>query len=554
VSTKLIGKDAIKGLAVEATGPDNDQDNPRPREVRFERRKGAVCAGAVLALLISSQVFPAMAMEDIPDRGWPTYNNDLLGQRFSPLKQINRTNVATLTQACSIKIQEGGSFQTSPIVVDGVMYATTARDTAAIDPTTCAIKWRHTFSSPDEDVFSTNRGVAYANGRVFRGTPTGALFALDATTGKQLWVNQIGNPARGEFVSMAPVAWGGLVFAATAGSDWGIRGRVMAFDASTGAEVWRFNTIPKDKEFGADTWKNKKSILTGGGGVWSTMSLDITTGELLVPVGNPAPDMDVAYRPGDNLFTDSIVSLDALTGKLLWHHQQRKNDSLDLEIAAAPVLFRDPDLRDIVAYGSKDGELVAIDRETKEQIFSTPVTTIDNINANVTEEGVHICPGWTGGVEWNGPGYDPKQNLLIVGAVDWCATYKKVPGKYVQGEAFLAGNATMDKDSAGWITAVDASTGKVRWKYKTEKPVVGGITPTAGGLVFAGDTSGKFLALDTETGKPLYALSTPGMIAGGVVTYAIKGRQYVAFTSGNVSRFTFGGLGDPSMIVLALPN
>jgi alcohol dehydrogenase (cytochrome c) len=186
------------------------------------------------------------------------------------------------------------------------MYVTTARDTVAIDSATCAEKWRHTFVSPDDDVSSTNRGVAYANGRLFRGTPTGALIAVDAATGKQLWVDEIGNPAMGEFVSAAPVAWGGLVFTATAGSEWGIRGRVMAFDADTGREVWRFNTIPMGEEFGADTWKNQKSILTGGGGVWSTMTLDVNTGELLVPVGNPAPDMNSEYRPGDNLFTDSI--------------------------------------------------------------------------------------------------------------------------------------------------------------------------------------------------------------------------------------------------------
>jgi PQQ-dependent dehydrogenase (methanol/ethanol family) len=504
--------------------------------------------------MVVGLALPAMAGEEIPDRGWPTYNNDLLGQRFSVLKQINKSNVVGLKQACSIKVQEGGSFQTSPIIVAGTMYATTARDTIAIEPTTCAEKWRHTFASPDDDVFPNNRGVAYANGRLFRGTPTGALFALDATTGKQLWVDQIGNSALGEFVSAAPVAWGGLVFTAIAGGDWGARGRVLAFDAETGREVWRFNTIPSGNEFGADTWKNKKSILTGGGGVWSTMSLDVTTGELLVPVGNPAPDLNAEYRPGDNLFTDSILSLDARTGKLIWYHQQKKNDSIDHDIGAAPVMFRDPNIRDIVVYAGKDGQLVALDRHTKKKIYSTAVTTIKNVSAVATEAGVHVCPGLNGGVEWNGPAYDPKLNSLFVGAVDWCSIFKKGPPKYAHREHFIGGDPIMDKDATGWITSVDASSGKIKWKYKTEKPVVSGITPTAGGLVFAGDTSGKFFAFDSETGKPLYTLDTPGMIAGGVVTYSIKGKQYVAFTSGNVSRLTFGELGDPTLIVLALPN
>jgi alcohol dehydrogenase (cytochrome c) len=522
--------------------------------MRVMSHRGVLQLGAALSLLVSCLAPPVIAGEAIPDRGWPTYNNDLLGQRFSPLKQINNTNVTSLKQVCSIKVQAGGSFQASPIIVSGTMYVTTARDTIAIDPTTCAEKWRHTFSSADEDVFPNNRGVAYANGRLFRGTPTGALFSLDAATGKQLWVDQIGNPGLGEFVSAAPVAWGGLVFTAIAGSDWGARGRVMAYEAETGREVWRFNTIPTGDELGADTWKNKKSVLTGGGGVWSTMSLDVVTGELLIPVGNPAPDLNAEYRPGDNLFTDSIVSLDARTGKLLWYHQHKKNDSIDHDIGAAPIMFRDPDIRDLVVYAGKDGQLTAIDRSTKKKIYSTPVTTVDNVDAVATEAGVHVCPGLNGGVEWNGPSYDPKLNSLFVGAVDWCSTFKKGAPKYIQGELFFGGDPVMDKEATGWVTALDASTGKVKWKYKTEKPVVSGITPTAGGLVFAGDTSGKFFAFESETGKPLYRLETPGMIAGGVVTYSINGKQYVAFTSGNVSRLTFGELGDPTVVVLALPN
>jgi alcohol dehydrogenase (cytochrome c) len=374
--------------------------------MRVRSYQGVLLLGAAASLFLFCFAASAIA-EDIADRGWPTYNNDLLGQRFSPLKQINTANVADLKQVCSIKVQSGGSFQTSPIIVSNMMYVTTSRDTIAIDPTTCAEKWRHTFTSTDEDVFPNNRGVAYANGRLFRGSPTGALFSLDVATGKQLWVQQIGNPGLGEFVSAAPVAWGGLVFTAIAGSDWGARGRVMAYEAETGREVWRFNTIPNGSEFGADTWKNKKSVLTGGGGVWSTMSLDVVTGELLVPVGNPAPDLNAEYRPGDNLFTDSIVSLDARTGKLLWYHQHKKNDSIDHDIGAAPVMFRDPDIRDLVVYVGKDGQLTALDRATKKKIYSTAVTTVNNIDAVATEAGVHVCPGLNGGVEWNGPSYDP---------------------------------------------------------------------------------------------------------------------------------------------------
>jgi len=520
----------------------------------FGRRlNNALVIGGALAIGLCGPLASAFAGDEpVTDREWSSYNGDLLGQRFSPLKEIDKSNVSKLKEVCSIKVQEGGSFQASPIVVDGTMYMTTARDTVAIDPATCAERWRHHFASADEDVFPNNRGVAFANGVLFRGSATGAFFAIDAATGKQLWKNQIGNPALGEFVSGAPLAWGGLVFTGIAGSDWGAKGRIIAFDAATGREVWRFNTIPTGNEMGADTWKNKKSALTGGGGWWTAMSLDVATGELFIPIGNPAPDMNAEYRPGDNLFTNSLIVLDAGTGKLLWYHQHKKNDSIDHDMSAAPTLFRDPQITDIVAYGAKDGRLTALDRATRKVIYQTPLTTIENIDAVATDEGVHVCPGINGGVEWNGLGYDPKQNLLFAGAVDWCSTFKKGPAKYVQGELFFGGEAIMDEKATGWITAVNASDGSVKWKFQTERPVVGAITPTAGGLLFAGDTSGKFFAFDSSDGKELFSKSTPGMIAGGIVTYTVKGKQYVAFTSGNVSRLTFGELGDPTIVVMAL--
>jgi PQQ-dependent dehydrogenase (methanol/ethanol family) len=513
---------------------------------------GVLAAALAVGTIALAQLGPAAGAA--VDRGWPGYNNDLYGQRFSALKEINKANVANLKQVCSIKLQDGGSFHASPIVVDGAMYVTTARDTVALDPVTCAQKWRHSFVSADEDVFPNNRGVAYDNGRLFRGTATGVFFALDAATGKVLWTTQVGNGGIGEFISAAPVAWGGLVFVPVAGSDWGVRGRVVALDAATGREAWRFNTIPTGDETGADTWQNKLSTLTGGGGMWTTLTLDPSTGELLAPVGNPAPDLDASYRPGDNLFTDSIISLNARDGKLRWYHQHKKNDSIDHDVSAAPVVFRDPNLRDILAFAGKDGRLVALDRNSHEVLYSTPVTTIENINAVADEKGQHVCPGLLGGVEWNGPAYDPKSNTLFTGAVDWCTTFKKGKPKYVQGELFFGGDPVMDeKVNGGWITAVNASTGETRWKYKTDFPVVSGVTPTAGGVVFAGDTSGRFFGLDSDSGKPLYTLETKGMVAGGVITYSVAGKQYVALTSGNTSRITFGALGDPTLIVLALP-
>ncbi len=320
---------------------------------------GATLSGYSLAASVPGNAAGSQAA----NVDWPSYNNDPMAQRYSPLKQIKAGNVASLKEVCRVKIQDGGSFQTSPIVVEGVMYLTTARDTVALDPTTCKEIWRNTYKSSHEDVWAVNRGVAYMNGMLFRGTGDGQLLAIDAKTGKQVWQDAAGDPSRGEFLAGAPVAWNGVVYTGTAGSDWGVRGRVMAFDAATGRELWRFNLIPAAGEPGADTWQVKKSALTGGGGTWTTFALDIARGELVVPVGNPAPDLDPEYRPGDNLYTDSIVVLNARTGALKWYHQLKAHDGVDHDIAAAPTLYRSPELRDVMAIGGKDGFVVGVDRE-----------------------------------------------------------------------------------------------------------------------------------------------------------------------------------------------
>lgn len=489
------------------------------------------------------------------DVQWPLYNNDYRSQRYSKLDQISKENVKNLKEVCRLKVQEGGSFQTGPIVVDGTMYITTARDTIAVEPATCKEVWRYTYKSSDRDVFANNRGAAYVNGKVVRGTADGRLFALDAKDGTLVWKNDVGDPLQGEFLAGAPIAWNGIVYAAVAGSDWGARGRVLAFDAATGRELWRFNLIPMGDEAGADTWQNKISALTGGGGSWSTFTLDMSSGELFVPVGNPAPDYDPKYRPGRNLYTDSVVVLDARTGALKWYYQLIEGDEVDLDLGAAPLLLRTPDVQDIMVIGGKDGYVRGVDRMTKKEIYKTAVTTVDKVHATPTKEGVKVCPGSLGGVEWNGPAYDPKRQALFVGAVDWCSTVTLKPQKFIGGETFFGGAFKQPpiEEARGWITSLDSITGKIRWQYGAIRPVVSGVTPTAGGLVFAGDTAGNFLALDSDFGTELLKIPTGGMIAGGVITYTVAGKQYVAATSGNVSRFTFGELGDPTLIVFSLP-
>ena len=411
----------------------------------------------------------------------------------------------------------------------------------------------NTVISREEERYSaSSRGVAVLDGRVFRGTGDARLLALDAATGKLLWKDVIGATRLGESATAAPLAAGGTVYMGIGGSELGARGRVMAYDAQTGRELWRFDTVPMGTEKGAGTWKRPKSAKTGGGGVWGAMTLDVTTGELFVPVGNPWPDLDRAYRPGTNLFTDSMVVLDARTGALKWWYQVTPEDWQDMDLAAAPVIYRGVGVRDILAFGGKDGHVRAIDRDTHQLIFSTAVTTVDAAPAGPTPDGVRICPGYAGGVEWNGPALDTINNTLVTGSVDACFIVKSGTTRYSPTEASFGGTVAPDGPVTGWLTALDSDTGEVRWRYHAEKPIIAGVTPTAGGVTLTGDLAGNFLVFDSKTGALIDKVATGGALAGGVVTYEAAGKQYVAFASGNVSRTAFGALGLPSVVVMAL--
>jgi len=483
---------------------------------------------------------------------WLTYNNRLDGQRFSPLKEITPANAKQLGEVCRVQIDGPTTMHAGVVVVDGVIYTNTGRETVAIDATNCAVRWKHTYQ-PEEDRFSpSNRGVAVMDGRVFRGTGDGRLMALDAASGKVLWKSVIAAPRLGEGTSAAPLAWAGVVYMPIAGSEVGVRGRVMAFDAQTGRELWRFYTIPMGNEVGADTWLKPETAKTGGGGVWGAMTLDVTTGELFVPVGNAWPDIDKAYRPGANLFTTSVVVLDARTGALKWWYQTAPEDWMDLDLVAPPVLYRDSKIRDIVAFGGKDGYVTAVDRDTHKMVWRTAVTTIETMPKDPPKKPMKTCPGYAGGVEWNGPAIDRLNNTLITGAVDACFNVVVGPTKYEAGQAVFGGSVEPVGPTTGWITAVDSETGAVRWKYHAEKPVVAGITPTAGGVTFAGDLGGNLFVFNSKSGELVHKVATRGALAGGLVTYEAGGKQYVAFANGNVSRNAFGALGTPSVVIMSL--
>jgi alcohol dehydrogenase (cytochrome c) len=498
----------------------------------------------------SREVQPARQAAD-----WPGYNNGHDGQRFAALDQINTSNVSQLKRVCELQLGEEGPFHNGPVVIGDRMFITTAHTTVAINATNCFVYWRHVDARSGSDPISVNRGVAYLDGRVFRGMPGARLAAFDAETGKVLWDVKVGEPSLSEFLSSAPIAWNGIVFMGLAGGDWGIRGRVMGFDAETGKELWRFWTVPMGSERGAETWHIPETAERGGGAMWTSYTLDTMAGELFVPVGNPAPDFAPDARPGDNLFTNSVVVLDAKSGALKWWYQATPRDGFDYDMGAAPMLYTTRDGEPRFTAGSKDGFVHVVSRKSRNLLFKTPITTIFNADKKPTVDGIRACPGPLGGVEWNGPAFDPDTHSIYVGSVDWCATF--VLGaeiEYAPGDLYMGTGHTSDPGEAakGWVVALDAATGDVRWKFNTPQPVVAGVTPTSGGLLFTGDLGGTFYAFDKSNGNVLFTGNAGGAIAGGVLTYMVGGKQYVATTSGNISRSTFLTTGTPKVIIGAL--
>jgi PQQ-dependent dehydrogenase (methanol/ethanol family) len=434
------------------------------------------------------------------------------------------------------------------VLYHGRLFVTTAHNTYAIDATSCRKIWEHDYVPDGPEGLHVNRGAALYAGKLFRGTPDGHLLALDAANGALFWDVWICDSRRGCNVSAAPVALDGKVYVGEGGADRGSTGHIRAFDAETGKLAWTFNAIPTAKEPGAETWATNNAI--GGGSSWSTITVDPEKHLLYAPLGNPGSDIDGSGRPGANLYSDSVVVLHTDTGRLAWYAQQVPHDLRDWDTAAAPTLY-DLDGKSYMAVPNKGGYLYLYDHKTRRLIARQETATHLNIDLPPDANGVHVCPGTLGGTEWNGAAFDPVNRLIFVDTVDWCVTLTVRPSP---GSAF-GGSLKFDPpDTAkGWIRAFDAVTGEPRWSYHSDTPMVAGLTPTAGGLLFSGDLNGTLLGFEAATGKLIYRFNTGGAIAGGVSSYAIGGRQYLAVASGNSSKTIWSTKGAPTVIVFGLP-
>lgn len=502
---------------------------------------------------------------------WSAYNNTPDGARFSPLAQIDRRNVGQLRPACTFDLGETTPMESGPVVVRGVMYLTTAEYTYALDAASCRLRWKHAYHyypHPDYDL-RVNRGVAYLDTpdgpRLYRGANDGRVYALDARTGEEIWNVREGEVSLGETFPAAPIAWHGLVYIGNAGGDnYAVTGRIVALDARTGAQVWSTPMIPTSGE-AALTWPAERDRFPRAGGTtWTSYTLDTLPRALYVPTGNAAPDFLADVRAGADQHAYSVVVLDARTGAIRRAYQLLERDAHDWDVAAAPVLVEDSAARLIVQAG-KDGHVYGIAPVTGEVRYATPVTTLVNGDAPMTAAGTRFCPGVQGGVEWNGPAYVASTHTLYVGAVDWCTTVRIQNPREARGKRGIpwTGSASlfnpfgvMDPvaQRKGWFTALDAMTGKVRWRLASTAPFVAGVTATAGGLVFTADLAGNFMALDAESGTVLFRYNTGQPVGGGVVSYSVAGRQYVAVASGLHAPLTWKvKSSDARVIVLSLP-
>jgi PQQ-dependent dehydrogenase (methanol/ethanol family) len=482
---------------------------------------------------------------------WPVFGRDRDNTRFAPQTQINAKTISNLGEAWHSDLGGDQYLQESfPIVVDGVIYVTTSTDEVyAFDGATGKVKWKY---APRVDFslssgvggygISVNRGVAVADGKVYLLTFDCQLKAISAATGEELFSKQVDDPRSGAYETMSPTVYDGKVYVGNSGSDQGVRGFVAAYDAKTGKQDWRFYTIPAVGQ----GWRKKG---TGGGTVYMAPTVDTQNGRILVGTSNPSPAIVGTTRPGNNLYTSSIVALDARTGKLAWHNQEIPHDLWDYD-AASPVVLLDSVVNGkkvrIAAEAGKSGYLFMLDAKTGKDVFPRLAFVPQN-HTPPTTKGKLECPGPLGGSQYDPLAYSPRVNAAYVSGIDFCFVLK-VSKQKLQGESNFGGTRSIpsDRTPAGTFDAVDMSTGKFLWRHKMSSPMGAGAAVTASDLVFTIDQHGTIFAFDARTGKTRWKANLGLAGASAPVIYTIKGKQYIAVAiggSGLTSSNDFGPIG-----------
>jgi len=486
---------------------------------------------------------------------WLTYSGDYSGQRHSPLTQVTPRNVRRLMPQWTFQagtFARGRGFETTPLAVDGVLYVTGANNYAwALDARTGRPFWEYRRTLPNDLTYGSsapvNRGFAVLGERLFMVTLDAHLLALDRRTGGVLWDVVLTDYRVGYAATLAPLVVDDRVIVGISGGEYATRGFLDAYEPATGARLWRFNTVPGPGEPGSDTWPNDTAMARGGGATWMTGSYDPELGLLYWGTGNPNPDYYGGDRRGDNLYTNSLLAVEAATGTLRWHYQFTPHDTHDWDSNHVPVLATldwQGRERQVVMVANRNGFFYVLDRVTGELLLGKPFTATTwarEIGADgrpivLNEDGSTGClPDQWGGTNFNPPSFDPKRKLFFVNARETCASFHAQPEtQVVPGQVAAGGMVWVDRDKAsGALRAIDVTTGQIEWEFAYPTPTMAGVMSTASGLVFAGDHEGNFTAFAAATGEDLWHYQTGASIWGAAaMTYMLDGRQQVLIPSG----------------------
>ena len=537
----------------------------------------AACLLSLMLPVLRAQVSNERLLRTADEpHNWLMYSGTYASQRYSTLRQINPANVKTLEQKWVFQAESLEKFETTPLVVDGIMYITQApSDALALDAKTGRVFWiyRH-YPSPDVKPCcgSVNRGLAILGDTLFLATLDAHLVALDAKTGRPLWNTKVANASAGYAMTVAPLVVKDKVIIGVAGGEFGIRGFIAAYSVNNGREVWRFNTIPGPGEPGHETWQGQGDAWEhGGGSIWTTGSYDPVLNLTYWGTGNPGPDWNPAQRSGDNLYSDSVVALDADTGKLKWFYQFTPNDPYDYDSTQVPVLVDATwkgTARKLMMWANRNGFFYVLDRQTGEFLAGYPFVKVNWASGLDTKgrpvqtpqpEGSPTFPGVQGATNWYSPSYSPRTGLFYVSAwEDYASVFVKEDQKYEEGRRFVGGRPTSpipggqnvpslkrgpinvwtEAAGHGAIVAIDPRTGEKKWKFLMTDVTDSGILTIVTDLLFAGGREGYFHALDARNGALLWKASLGGQVASGPMTYQVEGKQYVTVAAGH-SLFTF---------------
>ena len=489
--------------------------------------------------------------------------------RYYPNRQINTSNVHKLRPAWMFQTEVKDTFETSPIVVNGIMYFTTAFNHAyAVDARTGEQLWHFKHKMGPVTTYCcgpNNRGVAVAGDRVFMATLDAKLLALDAKTGQLVWETQVADPELGYSETMAPTVVGDKVLLGTNGGEYGIRGFVKAFNSKDGKLIWTFFTIPENsvgvwatkdatgRDMKRDVAKEKADLAkigdpykTLGGGVWQNPAVDLETNRIYFVVGNPSPDLDGSLRPGDNLYTNSLVSVDLNTGRYVCHFQYIAHDVWDLDAVSPAIITtvrgRDGNPVKGVLHAGKTGHVYVHNAGDCSLIrFSDAMVPQENMWVLPTKEGARMLPGANGGVEWSPMATDPTKGLAYAINLHQPMTYHVESTPYPKGKLWLGGAFKVIAAEEQWgnVTAVDYNTGKIRWQVKTQQPMIGGILATAGGLAFTGEANGLFKAYDSDTGAVLWKFQAGAGVNAPPSSYSVDGKQYIVVAAGGNTQIDY---------------